>query len=129
LVNKVVCTELSDPLWDPIGELIAVVTSQISYGPYGLNDNPKALYIVRYMPAAPLVYQKRFPKAFIAIIIICKDRYPEYRYRNNSCMFTVCKPGFPGQEVICNNCWIVPYNPYLLQKFCLYINIEVYISV
>jgi hypothetical protein len=86
----------------------------MSYGPYGLNDNPKAPYIVRKTPAAPLVYQKRFPKAFAAITIICKDRYPEYRYRNNGRIFTVRKPGFPDQEVVCNNRWVVPYNPYLL---------------
>jgi hypothetical protein len=114
LVNEVVCTELPDPLWDPTGELTAVVTGQMSYGPYGLNDNPKAPYMVRYMPAALLVYQKRFPKAFMAIMIICKDGYPEYWCRNDGRTFTVCKPGFPGQEVVRNNRWIVPYNPYLL---------------
>jgi hypothetical protein len=84
------------------------------YGLYGLNDNPKALYIVCKMPAALLVYQKRFPKAFAATIIICKDGYSEYRYRNNGHIFTVCKPGFPDQEVVRNNRWVVPYNPYLL---------------
>jgi hypothetical protein len=108
---------------------MAVVTGQMSYRLYGLNNNPKALYMVRYIPIALLIYQKRFPKAFTAITIIRKDRYSEYRYRNNSHTFTVCKPGFPGQEVVCNNRWIIPYNPYLLQKFRLYINIEVYISV
>jgi hypothetical protein len=114
LVNKVVYTELPDPLWDPIGELTAVVTSQMSHGPYGLNNNPKAPYIVRYIPAALLAYQKRFPKVFMAIIIIYKNGYPEYRYRNNSRIFTVYKPGFPDQEVVCNNYWIILYNPYLL---------------
>jgi hypothetical protein len=85
--------------------------------------------MVRYIPVVPLVYQKRFPKAFTAITIICKDGYPEYRYRDNGRMFTVYKPGFPGQEVVCNNRWIVLYNPYLFQKFRSYINIEVCISV
>jgi hypothetical protein len=85
--------------------------------------------MVRYIPVAPLVYQKRFPKAFTAIIIIRKDGYPEYRYRNNGRIFTVCKPGFPGQEVIRNNRWIVPYNPYLFQKFRSHINIKVCISI
>jgi hypothetical protein len=129
LVNEVICTELPDPLWDPTGELTAVVTGQMSHGPYGLNNNPKALYIVRYMPAAPLACQKRFPKVFTAITIICKNGYPEYRYRNNGRIFTVRKPGFPGQEVVYNNRWIVPYNPYLFQKFHSHINIEVCISV
>jgi hypothetical protein len=103
LVNEVVCTELPDPLWDPAGELTAIVTSQMSYRPYGLNNNPKAPYMVRKTPAAPLTCQKRFPKAFAATIIIRKDGYPEYRYRNDGRIFTVRKPGFPDQEVVRNN--------------------------
>jgi hypothetical protein len=103
LVDEVICTELPDPLWDPIGELMAIVTGQMSHGPCGLNNNPKAPYMARSMPVALLAYQKRFPKAFIATIIIREDRYPEYRYRDNGCTFTVHKPGFPGQEVVRNN--------------------------
>ena len=101
----------------------------MSYGPYGLNNNPKAPYIVRKTPAALLVYQKRFPKAFAATTIIRKDGYPEYRRRNDGRTFTVRKPGFPGQEVVRNNRWVVPYNPYLLQKFRSHINIEICVSV
>jgi hypothetical protein len=106
LVDKVIYTELPDPLWDPIDKLTTIVTSQISYGPYS--------HIVRKTPVALLIYQKRFPKAFAAITIIYKDGYPEYRYRNNGYIFTVRKPGFPDQEVVCNNHWIVLYNLYLL---------------
>jgi hypothetical protein len=104
LVNEIICAELPDPLWDPTGELTAVVTSQMSHGPCGLNNNPKAPCIVRKTPIALLACQKRFPKAFAAIIIIREDRYPEYRYRDNGCMFTVRKPGFPDQEVVRDNC-------------------------
>jgi hypothetical protein len=57
---------------------MAIITSQMSHRPYGLNNNPKALYMACSMPVALLVCQKRFPKVFIAIIIICKNRYPEY---------------------------------------------------
>jgi hypothetical protein len=114
LVNEVICAELPDLSWDPTGELTAVVTGQMSYGPYGLDDNPKAPYIVRKTPIAPLACQKRFPKAFAAIIIIRKDGYPEYRYRDDGRTFTVRKPGFSDQEVVRNNRWVVPYNPYLL---------------
>jgi hypothetical protein len=78
LVNEVICAELPDLLWDPMGKLMAVVTSQISHGPCGLNNNPKAPYIIHKMPIALLAYQKRFPKIFAVTIIICKNRYPEY---------------------------------------------------
>jgi hypothetical protein len=57
---------------------MAVITSQISHGLYSLNNNLKALYMVYNIPIALLTCQKRFPKAFMAIIIICENRYPEY---------------------------------------------------
>jgi hypothetical protein len=69
----------------------------MSHGPCGLNSNPKAPYMVHKTPTAPLVCQKRFPKAFIKTTIIYKDGYPEYRHRDNSRTFMVRKPGFPGQ--------------------------------
>ncbi len=55
LVNKVVCAELPNLLQDPIGELIAIVTSQMSYRPYNLVNNPKALYIVHKTPTTLLI--------------------------------------------------------------------------
>jgi hypothetical protein len=103
LVNEVICAKLPDLSWDPTGELMAVVTSQMSHGPCGLDDNPKAPYMARSMPVALLACQKRFPKAFTATIIIRENRYPEYRRRDNGYTFTVRKPGFPGQEVVRNN--------------------------
>jgi hypothetical protein len=56
LVNKIIYTKLPDLLWDSIGKLMAVITSQISHGPYSLNNNPKALYIVYKIPIALLIY-------------------------------------------------------------------------
>jgi hypothetical protein len=52
----------------------------MSYGPYSLNNNPKALYIVYKTLVAPLIYQKQYLKEFIEITIICKDGYPIYYY-------------------------------------------------
>jgi hypothetical protein len=86
----------------------------MSHSPCGLNGNPKAPYIVHKTPTAPLAYQKRFPKAFTETTIIHEDGYPEYRRRDDGRTFTVRKPGFPGQQVVRDNRWIVPYNLYLL---------------
>jgi hypothetical protein len=97
----------------------------MSHGPCGLDGNPKAPYIVRKTPTAPLACQKRFPKAFTETTIIYEDGYPEYRRRDDGRTFTVRKPGFPGQQVVYDNRWIVPYNLYLLQKFRSHINVEV----
>jgi hypothetical protein len=127
-VDEVVYAELPDPSWDPTGELRGLVTGHISHGPCG-EDDLRAPYIVRKYTRSPLTYSKRFPKAFIDYIIIYEDSYPEYCRRDNRQIFTARKPGFPDQQVVRNNCWIIPYNPYLLQKFRLYINIEIYASV
>ncbi len=86
----------------------------MSHRPYSLEDNPKVLYIVCKTPIAPLVCQKRFPKAFIATTIVYKDGYPEYRRRDDGRTFAVRKPGCLGQEVVRNNRWVVLYNLYLL---------------
>ncbi len=56
LINKVMYIELPDREQDLIGELIAMVTSQMSHRLYGLEDNPKAPCIVYKMPIIPLVY-------------------------------------------------------------------------
>ncbi len=129
LVNEVVCAKLLDREQDPISKLIAMVTSQMSHGLCGLEDNPKAPYIVHKTPTALLACQKRFPKAFTAITIVREDEYPEYQRQDNSQTFTVHKPGSPGQKVVYNNYQVIPYNPYLLQKFRSYINIEVCASI
>lgn len=78
LVNKVVYIKLLDQEWNPMGELRAIITSQMSYGPCGLNNNPKALCIVRKTLIAPLACQKRYLKEFIEMTIIYKDGYSIY---------------------------------------------------
>ena len=70
--------------------------------------------MVRKTPTAPLVCQKRFLKAFTATTIIREDGYPKYRRRDDGRTFTVRKLGFLDQEVVRDNRWVVPYNPYLL---------------
>jgi hypothetical protein len=59
--------------------------------------------MVRKEAYSLLIYSKRFPKAFINRTVINENGYPEYYYRNNRQIFTVYKPGFSGQEVVCNN--------------------------
>ena len=129
LIDEVVCAELPDRSWDPTGELTDVVTSQMCHGPCGLEDGPRAPCMVRKTPAALPRCQKRFPRAFIATTVVREDGYPEYRRRDDGRTFTVRKPGVPDQEVVRDNRWVVPYNPYLLQKFRSHINVEICASV
>jgi hypothetical protein len=83
----------------------------------------------RKTPTSPLTCQKRFPKAFAATTVVHEDGYPEYRRRDDGRTFTVRKPGFPDQNIVRDNRWVVPYNPYLLQKFRSHINVEVCATV
>ncbi len=129
LINKVVCAKLPDLLQDPIGEPINIIIWNITYSLCRLDNYPKAPCIGYKTLISLLACQKRFLKAFAAIIVVYKDRYPEYYYQNNSCIFIVCKLGFLDQEVVRNNYQVIPYNLYILQKFCSHINIKVCIIV
>jgi hypothetical protein len=85
--------------------------------------------MVRKHPRGALTCSKRFPKLFIDQTLIHEDGYSEYRRRDSSQTFTVRKPGLPGHKVVRDNRWVVPYSPYLLQKFQSHINVEVCVSV
>jgi hypothetical protein len=127
-VNEVVCAEIPDPSWDPTGQLRALLTSHMLHGPCG-DDNPQAPCMVRKHTNGPLVCSKRFPKPFTDRTLIHEDGYPEYCRRDTGQVFTVRKPGFPDVEVVRDNRWVVPYNPYLLQKYRSHLNVEVCASV
>ena len=123
-INEVVCAELPDISWDPIGKFTDIVTSILCHGPCG-DDNPKAPCMCYKVPGAPFKCSKSFPKPFCLDMVVHEDSYPEYRRRDNGRTFTVPKPGFPNQVIVRDNRWVVPYNPYLLQKFESHINVEV----
>ena len=50
------------------------------------------------------------------------DGYPQYRRRNNNTTLT-------NRGVIVDNRWVVPYNPWLAQKYQAHINVEACMSV
>ena len=64
---------------------------------------------------------KRFPKEFCDHTVIEPDfGYPKYRQ---------CRPaGVPHDESI-QNCWVMPYSPYLLAKYDAHINVEICANV
>jgi hypothetical protein len=127
-IDEVICAELPDPAWDPTGELTDVVIAQMTHGPCG-QDYPNSPCMSRRTPSSPLACQKRFPKPFTDVTVVNEDSYPQYRRRDDGRTFTVRKPGAPGQEVVRDNRWVVPYNPYLLQKYRAHINVEVCATV
>ena len=112
-INEVICTELLDLSQDSIDELREIVLGQMTYRPYG-DDYLAASYMSRKFPSSLLYYQKNFPKLFLSLIVVHKDYYPEYHQRDNRRTFIVCKPRFLEEEIVCDNCQVVPYNLYLL---------------
>lgn len=61
---------------------------------------------------------KTFPKAFQLTIAVTEDSYPVYRRPEDG--RTVTK----GRHQL-DNRWVVPYNPYLAQKYNAHINVDV----
>ena len=61
---------------------------------------------------------KKIPKAFAEFTSTGNDSYPIYQRRNNKRTVQV-----NGVEL--DNCWVVPYNPYLLLKYNAHINVEI----
>ena len=124
LIDEVICAELPDPIWDITGELTEVVVSTMTHGPCG-DDYLRAPCMARKSLLAPLRCTKKFPKSFTATTIVNDEGYPEYRRRNDGRTFTVPKPDLRTANVVRDNRWVVPYNPYLLQKYRCHINVEV----
>ena len=125
-IDEVICAELPPESWGR--EFREIVTGQMTHGPCG-DDYLGAPCMARRFPMSPLCCQKSFPKDFSPVTVVHEDRYPEYRRRDNGDFFTVPKPGCPGETVVRNNRWVVPYNPYLLQKYQCHLNVEVCATV
>lgn len=65
---------------------------------------------------------KRYPKAFQEHTMTTDDGYPSYAHPNDGQSFSVFVTGIRNIDL--DNCWIVPYNPYLLAKFHCHTNME-----
>ena len=65
---------------------------------------------------------KYYLREFAATSMTNKSGYPVYRQRDNG--HTITKRG-----ITIDNRWIVPYNPYLSQKYDCHINVEVCSSI
>jgi hypothetical protein len=77
----------------------------------------------------PLKCRKRFPKPFSAQTTVNHDGYPEYRRRDDGRTWEVPNPKRPGSPTVCDNRWVVPYNPYFLRKYTAHINVEICATV
>jgi len=114
-VDATCCAEIPDRDADP--ELYNIVVNNMIHGPCGEQYNPNA----------PCMQDgkcsKRFPKSFCEETIREEGKYPMYCRRDNKReVLKPCKR--QDAPVPLNNCWVVPYNAYLLKRYNAHINVE-----
>jgi len=64
---------------------------------------------------------KNHPKGYCPNNTESVDGYPKYRRRDNDVTVKV--------HIDADNCWVVPYNPWLLQKYAVHVNVEACMSI
>jgi hypothetical protein len=113
LFDRIVCAEIPDPVTQP--RLHAIVTRCMMHGPCGSSH-----------PDAPCmkdgVCSKKFPRAFASESSQDSNGYPVYRRR-------VDGRSVRNKGKFLDNRYVVPYNPYLTEKYNAHINIEICSSI
>jgi hypothetical protein len=107
-VNAMICAEIPDPLTHK--HLYDFVTTHMIHTPCG-DANPTALCMKDGKCS------KCYPKPLQTSTSLTEDGYPTYHRRDNGCTFQ------KGEHII-DNCWVVPYNPYILLNMECHANLE-----
>ncbi|KAE9050433.1 hypothetical protein PR001_g2397 [Phytophthora rubi] len=137
--DRFVCAEIPSRELHP--ELYETVTTCMIHGPCGKGINSSCV-------GEDGKCSKRFPKAFVDQTRVDGDGYPVYRRRQSGPV----DPAFPHgpqmsssvrfvskrirnprrngpksrlEAMVVDNRWVVPYNPYLCQKYNCHINVEI----
>ncbi|XP_073120388.1 uncharacterized protein [Henckelia pumila] len=109
--DSVVRAEIPSQTDEP--NLYQAVIRHMIHGPCGLLN-----------PWSPCmrdgICKKKFPKPFTSYTALGNDSYPIYRRREAASV-----PISENGQVVVDNGWVVPYNPWLLLKFDCHINVEV----
>ena len=109
-LDSVIWAEIPDAAINP--RLNELVREAMMHTPCSANQTP---CMQRYGTRC----SKGFPKAFINDSVLINDGgYPSYRRRDNTANDVAqLRVGHTNQ-------WVVPYNPWLLQKYGCHINVE-----
>lgn len=62
-------------------------------------------------------HTKNCPKEFNKKAMSCVNGFPQYQHRDNGRTVRV-------RNVDVDDCWVVPYNPWLSKKYAVHINVE-----
>lgn len=109
-VDRYIAAEIPDPEKEPL--LHEIVLRNMIHGPCG-----------DWCSTEQKICSKRFPKKFNEETTLDQNGYPSYR-RKDTGLFFKRTDGY-----ICDNRYVVPYNPTLLKLFNAHINVEVASSV
>ncbi|XP_071686861.1 uncharacterized protein [Rutidosis leptorrhynchoides] len=108
-VDQYICAEIPDEIEEP--ELYQLVSDLMIHGPCG-EKNPSC-----QCTDSDRKCTKRFPKPFSDVTKTDEDGYPIYRRRDDGRMVTK-----QGHEL--DNRSVVAYNPYLLKRYQVQLNVE-----
>ncbi|XP_047136782.1 uncharacterized protein LOC124813574 [Hydra vulgaris] len=112
-INNLICAEIPDPIVNR--ELYDIIKTCMIHSPCGiLNPNSPCM--------KDGVCSKNYPKEFSANTVAVHNGYPRYRRRDDGLVINI-----KGNNV--DNCWVVPYNPWLSKKYQAHINVEACMSV
>ncbi len=110
------CAEIPDPVTQPL--LYATVSSCMMHGPCG-PSNPSSPCMQD--DRCPGVCCKKFPRVFCEQTHSSAEGFPEYRRRDDG---RRVPPRSEGQREF-DNRDVVPYNPFLSEKYNCHINVEI----
>ncbi|XP_059669340.1 uncharacterized protein LOC132314497 [Cornus florida] len=107
--DKLVCAEIPSENENP--SLYRKVVKHMIHGPCGdLNKKNACMKDGKC--------KNLYPRKFVEHTIQGKDSYPIYRRRKDSQIVFV-------RNAMLDNRWVVPYNPYLLERYDCHINVEI----
>jgi hypothetical protein len=108
-IDSCISAELPNPALDPI--LFQVVKQNMIH-----MCTPQ-----RCGPSVRGKCQKQYPRAWSDQTVWNEDGYPVYRRQNNG---RVAEVGPANACRTVDNCSVVPYNPYLSQRYKAHVNVE-----
>ena len=114
-IDRVICADIPNEQSQP--ELYKLVKSHMIHGPCG-EDDPGCACMVDGKCS------KEFPKKQSLETIHTEDGFPTYKRPPNGRQVTRYPSTRNSDPVLLDNRYVVPYNPYLLQKFNTHINVE-----
>ena len=111
-IDSIISAVIPDRQLHPL--LFQTVSSSMMHGPCG-DLNPQSPCMVNG------ACSKNFPKEFSNETVIPNNAPPQYQRPDDG---TTVTKRVNGRDLHLGNNWVVPYNPYLIQKFNCHINME-----